>query len=161
MKKEIQNKKKKEMPDKAIFIKKYKPEEAVKLAKEHNGGKKFNQTIDVCIAVKQMDFKKQENKIKETIHLDNNAGLKKIVFVIGKNLSISANNTADEVFNEKQYSDLEKDKKKVKRGEGAEKGGGFYSYLAGYSISFLIQSNMYRRLLSSFYPSFWIQKRIP
>ncbi|MCK5176759.1 MAG: hypothetical protein KAQ92_03475 [Candidatus Aenigmarchaeota archaeon] len=115
MTKEIQKKKKEDASDKAIFEKKYKPEEAIKLAKEHNGGKKFNQTIDVCITVKQMDFKKQENKIKETIQLDNNAGLRKIVFVIGKNLSISAKDTADEVFGEKQYSDLEKDKKKIKK----------------------------------------------
>jgi len=102
-------------PDNKLFLEVHKFDEALKLAKQYNGSKKFNQTIDVCVTVKQMDFKKQENKIKETIYLKNSGGLKKIVFAIGKNLCVSAKGTADKVFNEEQYAQLEKDKKKIKK----------------------------------------------
>ena len=116
MKKEAIKKEKevKSNKDNEIFLKTYKFDEALKLAKQYNGSKKFNQTIDVCVTVRQMDFKKQENKIKETVYLKNSGGLKKKVFVIGKNLCLSAKDIADKVYNEKDYNELEKDKKKIK-----------------------------------------------
>ena len=109
-----EKKKEANKPDNAIFDKTHTLGEAIKLAKEHNGSKKFKQTIDLCVTTKQIDFKKQESKIKETIYFKNNTGIKKIVYVIGKNISINAKDTADKVFNESEFTKLEKDKKQIK-----------------------------------------------
>ncbi|OYT34951.1 MAG: hypothetical protein B6U87_01235 [Candidatus Aenigmarchaeota archaeon ex4484_52] len=106
---------KEEKPDKSILEKKYPINEAIKLTKQYNNKKKFNQSIDVCIILRQIDMKKQENKIKENVFLKDNCGIKKKVFAIGRNLCVNAKGIADKVFNDDDLNKLTKDKKKMKK----------------------------------------------
>ena len=43
--------------------------DAVKEAKEKSGGKKFNQTVDLILDIKEIDMKAPEGKIQEIVEL--------------------------------------------------------------------------------------------
>ena len=91
--------------------------EAVKraLSEENNKKRKFTQSVDLAIHLKDVDLKKPENRIDEEIELPKGRGREaKIgVFASGE-LAFKAKDVADMVVTPEQIKELADDKKKAK-----------------------------------------------
>ncbi len=80
--------------------------------------RKFNQTLDVIINLKNYDAKKQENRFVEEVALPEGRGKDVKVGVIGVNLVVTAKGKADELINEQRLAQIEgspKDQKQLLR----------------------------------------------
>jgi large subunit ribosomal protein L1 len=89
--------------------------EAVKRALEKSKERKFKQTIDVIINLKNIDLSDPKNRIDEEIVLPNGRGkeVRIAVFADGE-LALKAKKVADLVIRSEEIDDLSKDKKKMK-----------------------------------------------
>jgi len=91
--------------------------EAVKKALEESKKfeRKFKQTVDVVINLKNVDLNNPKNRIEEEIILPNGRGkdAKIAVFADGE-LALKAKKVADLVIKPEEINDLSKDKKKMK-----------------------------------------------
>jgi large subunit ribosomal protein L1 len=80
--------------------------DAVKLAKEKSGGKKFNQTVDLILNIQEVDMKAPEGKIQEVVELPHATGTpNKVCVVASGELAMKARHAnADKVI---ERGDLE------------------------------------------------------
>ncbi|TRO45220.1 50S ribosomal protein L1 [Candidatus Bathyarchaeota archaeon] len=80
--------------------------DAVKQAKEQSGGKKFNQTVDLILNIKEVDMKAPEGKIQAVVELPHaTAKPNKVLVVASGELAMKARQSnADKVI---ERSDLE------------------------------------------------------
>lgn len=80
--------------------------DALKTAKEKSGGKKFNQTVDLILNIKEIDMKAPEGKIQQVVELPHASGKPNKIVVIGSGeLALKARQAnADKVI---ERSDLE------------------------------------------------------
>jgi large subunit ribosomal protein L1 len=78
--------------------------------------KKFNQTIDIVVNLKNLDMNKPENRIDQEIILPNGRGkdVKIALFAEGE-LAHQAKKVVDTVIEKDQIEDIGKDKKKAKK----------------------------------------------
>ena len=86
------------------------------LSEENNKKRKFVQSVDLVINLKDVDLKKPENRIDEEIELPKGRGkeAKIAVFASGE-LAFKAKNVADAVITPEQIKELAEDKKKAKK----------------------------------------------
>ncbi|MCD6447701.1 MAG: 50S ribosomal protein L1 [Thermoplasmata archaeon] len=86
------------------------------LSEENNKKRKFVQSVDLVINLKDVDLKKPENRIDEEIELPKGRGkeAKVAVFASGE-LAFKAKNVADAVITPEQIKELAEDKKKAKK----------------------------------------------
>ncbi len=86
------------------------------LAEENNKKRKFVQSVDLVVNLKDVDLKKPENRIDEEIELPKGRGkeAKIAVFASGE-LAFKAKNVADAVITPEQIKELAEDKKKAKK----------------------------------------------
>jgi len=78
--------------------------------------RKFAQSIDLTINLKEFDVSKPENRINEEIILPHGTGKEtKIAVFGGGELSEKAKNVADLIIDKDELQELAKDKKKVKK----------------------------------------------
>jgi large subunit ribosomal protein L1 len=91
--------------------------ETVKLAKENSGGKKFNQTIELVINLQDIDMKKPEGKIRETIELPHTPKKKtKTCIIATGELALKAKKAgADLIMGRAELESLATDKKRQKK----------------------------------------------
>ncbi|UCH32761.1 MAG: 50S ribosomal protein L1 [Candidatus Bathyarchaeota archaeon] len=91
--------------------------ETVKLAKENSGGKKFNQTMELIINLQDIDMKKPEAKIQETIELPHTPKKKTRTCVIATGeLALKAKKAgADLIMGKAELESLATDKKGQKK----------------------------------------------
>jgi len=89
--------------------------QAVKQAREKAGKRKFVQSVDLIINMKNVDLKKPENKFKEVVVLPKGRGKPAAVCVIGNELASKASGKADVIVNEADLTKHEKTAKDVKK----------------------------------------------
>ncbi len=91
--------------------------EAVKQVREKSEKKKFNQTIDLIINLQDIDLKKPEGKIQETIELPHPPSKKaKVCIIAGGELALKAKKAgADLVIGREELEALATDKKRQKQ----------------------------------------------
>ncbi len=91
--------------------------EAVKQVREKSEKKKFNQTIDLIINLRDIDLKKPEGKIQETIELPHPPSKKaKVCIIAGGELALKAKKAgADLVIGREELEALATDKKRQKQ----------------------------------------------
>jgi len=92
--------------------------DAVKKALEESKklGRKFRQTIDVAINLKDVDLNDPKNRIDEEIILPHGRGKEaKVAVFAGGELALKAKKVADLVIKPEDIPDLAKDKKKMKK----------------------------------------------
>ncbi|MEA2055035.1 MAG: 50S ribosomal protein L1 [Candidatus Thermoplasmatota archaeon] len=82
---------------------------------EYNPKRKFKQSVDLVVNLKDVDMSKPENRIDEEIYLPNGRGEKaKIgVFATGE-MALKAKESADMVFKPEEMEELAKDAKNAK-----------------------------------------------
>lgn len=90
------------------------PKDAIKEAKEKGAGRKFTQSLDLVVSVKQLDLKKPENNFTLEVQLPAGRGSPAKVGVIGGGIAVKAKDVADVAIDEKALGDLEKDAKKIR-----------------------------------------------
>lgn len=89
---------------------------AVDAAKKNAKKRKFNQSVELVLALQDIDIKKPENRINEIIELPNppSQEVKVAVFATG-DLAVRARNAgANEVYGKETLNDLVNDKKKAR-----------------------------------------------
>lgn len=86
-------------------------EESKKKSKKRN----FVQSVDLSINLKNIDFKKPENRFTEEVVLPKGRGKNVKIVVIGKDLIIKSKGKADELINEDKLGKLEKNRKEIKK----------------------------------------------
>lgn len=91
------------------------PKDAIREAKEKGAGRKFTQSLDIIVSIKQLDLKKPENNFSMEVQLPAGRGRPARVGVIGSGLAAKAKDTADVVIDEKALADIEKDAKKLRQ----------------------------------------------
>lgn len=86
------------------------------LDEDKNKKRKFTQTIDLSINLKDIDLKNPDNRIDEDIELPKGRGIpaKIAVFASGE-LAFKSKNIADEVITPEQIKELADDKKEAKK----------------------------------------------
>jgi large subunit ribosomal protein L1 len=86
------------------------------LSGEHNKKRKFTQSVDLAITLKDIDLKKPENRIDEEIELPKGRGVaaKVGVFASGE-LAFKAKDVADAVITPEELNDLAGDKLQAKQ----------------------------------------------
>jgi large subunit ribosomal protein L1 len=91
--------------------------DAVKQAKEQSGGKKFNQTVDLILNIKEIDMKAPEGKIQEVVELPHATGKpNKIVIVASGELAMKARHAnADKVIERADLDALAGKKKDLRK----------------------------------------------
>jgi large subunit ribosomal protein L1 len=91
--------------------------EAVKEAKEKSGQKKFNQTVDLILNIKEIDMKSPEGKITEVVELPHvSAKPNKICFVASGELALRARRAnADNVIERTDLDALAGKKKDLRK----------------------------------------------
>jgi len=92
--------------------------EAVKKALEASKKleRKFNETVDVVINLKDIDLNNPKNRIEEEIILPHGRGKDaKVAIFAGGELAHKAKNVADTIIKPEELEDLSKDKKKMKK----------------------------------------------
>jgi large subunit ribosomal protein L1 len=91
--------------------------DAVKLAKEKSGGKKFNQTVDLILNIQEVDMKSPEGKIQEVVELPHATGKpNKIVVVASGELAMKARHAnADKVIERGDLDALAGKKKDLRK----------------------------------------------
>jgi large subunit ribosomal protein L1 len=92
-------------------------QEAVKQVKEQSGKKKFNQTMELIMNLRDIDMKKPEAKIQETIELPHTPNKKERVCVIATGeLALKAKKAGAElVIGKAELESLATDKKRQKQ----------------------------------------------
>ncbi|HEC95258.1 MAG TPA: 50S ribosomal protein L1 [Thermoplasmatales archaeon] len=98
------------MPEKATV-------EAVKKALDASKKleRKFNETVDVVINLKDVDLNNPRNRIEEEIVLPHGRGKEaKVALFAGGELALKAKKVADLIIKPEELDDLSKDKKKLK-----------------------------------------------
>ncbi len=91
------------------------PKDAIKEAKQKGGERKFTQSVDIVVSVKQLDLKKPENNFTLEVQLPSGRGKTAKVGVIGGGLAIKAKDAADVAIDEKALSDIEKSPKEIRK----------------------------------------------
>lgn len=91
--------------------------DAVKEAKEKSGQKKFNQTVDLILDIKEIDMKAPEGKITEVVELPHaTAKPNKICFVASGELALRARRAnADNVIERADLDNLAGKKKELRK----------------------------------------------
>src|SRR5512138_1521394 len=91
--------------------------DAVKEAKEKSGQKKFNQTVDIIMNIKEIDMKAPEGKITEVVELPHaTAKPNKICFVASGELALKARRAnADRVIERADLDALAGKKKDLRK----------------------------------------------
>ncbi len=92
--------------------------EAVKkiLEESKNLNRKFKQTIDVSINLKDIDLNLPKNRIEEELILPNGRGKDaKVALFAGGELAVKARDVADLIIKPEEIEELSKDKKKMKK----------------------------------------------
>lgn len=77
--------------------------------------RKFMQTIDLAINLQDIDVKKPENKFVEEVIIPSGRGKSASVGVIGNTLAMKAKGVADELIDEAKLSQIEADKKLLRK----------------------------------------------
>ena len=88
---------------------------AIKKAREDTKERKFTQSFDIAINLKNIDLKKPDSKFKEDIVLPNGRGTPSKVGIIGEELVSKSKTMADVFVNGDELSRVEKDKKSAKK----------------------------------------------
>ncbi|MEE9474387.1 MAG: 50S ribosomal protein L1 [Candidatus Hydrothermarchaeaceae archaeon] len=89
---------------------------AVQEAKKNSKDRKFTQSIDLTINLKELDMTKPENRIDEELVLPHGTGKPVKVGVIAEGeLALQSKNIADVVIRKDELKELTKDKKKAKK----------------------------------------------
>ncbi len=90
--------------------------EAVEEAKKNSKPRKFKQTIELAVNLKDIDMKKPENRINEEVLLPHGKGkpVKIAVFATGE-LAMQAKKLADLVITKEGLEELAKNKRKAKK----------------------------------------------
>jgi len=91
--------------------------DAVKQAKEQSGGKKFNQTVDLILNIKEVDMKAPEGKIQAVIELPHaTAKPNKVLVVASGELAMKARQSnADKVIERGDLEALAGKKKELRK----------------------------------------------
>jgi large subunit ribosomal protein L1 len=91
--------------------------DALKLAKEKSGGKKFDQTVDLILNIQEVDMKAPEGKIQEVVELPHATGKpNKIVIVASGELAMKARHAnADKVIERADLDALAGKKKDLRK----------------------------------------------
>jgi large subunit ribosomal protein L1 len=91
--------------------------DAVKLAKEKSGGKKFNQSVDLILNIKEVDMKAPEGKIQAVLELPHATGKpNKVVVVASGELALKARQAnADKVLERADLEGLSGKKKDLRK----------------------------------------------
>jgi large subunit ribosomal protein L1 len=91
--------------------------DAVKQAKEQSGGKKFNQTVDLILNIKEVDMKSPEGKIQAVIELPHaTAKPNKVLVVASGELAMKARQSnADKVIERGDLEALAGKKKELRK----------------------------------------------
>lgn len=90
--------------------------QALKQAKETSNKRKFNQTVDVIITLKDLDLKKPSNQVDLFITLHHSNGRKmKICGLVGPEMLDYAKKELDFVIDSDKFDEYAKDKKKMKK----------------------------------------------
>ncbi len=90
-------------------------DEALKKMRENSKKRKFVQTVDLIINLRDVDVKNPSNRFVLEIPLPAGRGKNVRVCVIGKSLAEVAKELADEVVDEKTLEKIEGDKKAIKK----------------------------------------------
>jgi large subunit ribosomal protein L1 len=91
--------------------------DALKLAKEKSGGKKFNQTVDLILNIQEVDMKAPEGKITEVVELPHATGKPNRVCVVASGeLALKARRAnADKVIERADLDALAGKKKELRK----------------------------------------------
>jgi len=85
--------------------------DALKELAAQKGGRKFLQSIDLSIGLKDLDTKRAENRFVEEVALPSGRAKPAVVGVIGSGLAARAKDKADVLIDEQKLSEMERDKK--------------------------------------------------
>lgn len=89
--------------------------ECIKKAKERAKKRNFTQTVDLAINFKNVDFKRQEQRINVEVVLPHGRGKKvKVAVIAGKELAHKAKGIADKVFTEEDVKSIS-EKREIKK----------------------------------------------
>ena len=88
--------------------------EALKLLREKSPKKKFVQTLDLVVTLKDYDLKKQDNQIDSFITLPNLVKKKRVGAFVAAELKPQASELCDVVVNMEEFSKYENNKKMIK-----------------------------------------------
>jgi large subunit ribosomal protein L1 len=90
--------------------------DVLKQAKEAGQGRKFTQSVDMIINLKDLDFKKPENQVDFYITLHHTNGRKvRVCALCGPELRDEAKAHCDTMINVEDFAEYQKDKKKLKK----------------------------------------------
>src|SRR3989338_5783999 len=89
--------------------------EALKKARESAKGRKFTQSWDLSVSLKEMDMKKPESKISEDFVLPNGPGKDLKVAVISDTITTKVIGVADSVITKDQLATIGQNKKSLKK----------------------------------------------
>ncbi|MFH0889737.1 MAG: 50S ribosomal protein L1 [Candidatus Aenigmatarchaeota archaeon] len=89
--------------------------DALKKARESTKPKKFTQSWDLSVALKEMDMKKPESRINDEITLPNGPGKKLKIAIIADTIATKAAEVADIVITKDQLPVIGQNKKELKK----------------------------------------------
>ncbi len=89
--------------------------EALKKARDSAKGRKFTQSWDLSVSLKEMDMKKPESKISEDLVLPNGPGKDLKVAVISDTITAKVAGVADSVITKDQLATIGQNKKSLKK----------------------------------------------
>jgi len=90
--------------------------EAIEKALQNSKERKFKQSVDVAITLKDVDMNNPKNRIDEEIILPHGRGKPaKIALFAGGELALKARGVVDLIIKPEEIDDLAKDKKKMKK----------------------------------------------
>jgi len=90
--------------------------EALKLVKEQGPKRNFNQSVDLIIALRNLDLKKPEHQVDSFITLHYPIGkIVKICALVGPELMAQAKEACDHAVSVDEFEAIEKDKKQLKK----------------------------------------------
>jgi len=89
--------------------------DAIKKVRETSRKRKFIQTWDISIGLKNLDLRKPENRINSEFVLPEGRGKDQKVLVIADALAKEARDHADHVITKQELEAIGKDKKKIKK----------------------------------------------
>jgi large subunit ribosomal protein L1 len=85
-------------------------------AKKAGGDRKFKQSVDLIINLKDLDFKKPENQVDFYVTLHNELGRKvKVCALVGPELRDEAKTHCDTIVHVDDFGEYQKDKRKLKK----------------------------------------------
>ncbi len=89
--------------------------EALKKARESAKGKKFTQSWDLSVSLKEMDMKKPESRLSEDFVLPNGPGKNLKVAVISDTITSKVTGIADSIITKDQLATIGQNKKALKK----------------------------------------------